>query len=725
MGVALQPGLTTEDELQRLRTLYDLLAALTRSTTPDEVYQVALTSLLAATGADRAAILFADAQGSMRFAAWRGLSEEYREAVSGHSPWTPGTRGASPIAIRDVLADRDLEPYRDLMRSEGIRSVVFLPLSGQDGVFGKCMLYFGEVHSLTSEELGFAQTIAGHVALATERQRLMSASAHLANIVTSSDDAIVSKDLNGIITSWNVGAQRLFGYTAAQAVGQPISMLAVPGHENEMPPILESIRRGERVDHYETRRRAKDGRIIDVALTVSPVRSPTGEIVGASKIVHDISDRKRAEMERSVIQEREQAARTTAELLNRVGPLLLEQRDLEKLTQSVTDIATALVGAEFGAFFHNAVNEKGESYALYTLSGVPREAFEKFPMPGNTVLFGPTFRGEGIVRCEDVTKDARYGKSAPHYGMPPGHLPVRSYLAAPVVSRTGEVLGGLFFGHSLPGRFNETHEATLLGIAAQASIAMDNARLFEQAHLAQQQLRRSNEELRRANHDLETFVYSASHDLREPLHTIALCAQLLERTQGNRLEGDSATFLQRIRRGVDRLERLLSDLLAYTTATKGAEGPTTMVDAQTAVGNAIEALKGTIEESGARVTWDKLPSVLVHESGLTQVFQNLISNAVKYRKESPRVHISATEEDGRTVFCVRDNGIGIPQQYAEQIFGLFRRLHSRDTYPGSGIGLTICQRILEHYNGRIWLERSEPGDGSTFCFSIPDRESDR
>jgi PAS domain S-box-containing protein len=724
MGVAFQHGLSTEDELQRLRTLYDLLAALAHSTTPDQIYEVALTSLAAATSAERAAILFFDPLGSMRFAAWRDLSPQYREAVTGHSPWVQGTRGASPIAVRDVLADKSLVAYHDLLRSEGIRSLVFLPLSGQDGVFGKCMLYFGDVHSLTSEELGFAQTIAGHIALAAERQRLMSASAHLAAIVTSSDDAIVSKDLNGIITSWNVGAQRLFGYTPREAVGQPISMLAAPGHENEMPGILENIRRGERVDHYETRRRAKDGRIIDVALTISPVRSTGGEITGASKIAHDISERKRAETERSIIQEREQTARTTAELLNRIGPLLLEQRDMEKLTQSVTDIATALVRAEFGAFFHNAVNEKGESYALYTLSGVPREAFSGFPMPGNTALFGPTFRGEGIVRCDDVTKDPRYGESSPYHGMPE-HLPVRSYLAAPVISRTGEVIGGLFFGHSLPGRFTETHEATLLGIAAQAAIAMDNARLFEQAHLAQQQLRRSNEELRRANHDLETFVYSASHDLREPLHTIALCAQLLERTQGNRLEGDGATFLARIRRGVDRLERLLSDLLAYTTATKGVEGPPSIVDSQRVVANAVEALKAPIEESGAVVTWDELPSVRMHESGLAQVFQNLISNAVKYRKESPRVHISATEKDGCTVFSVRDNGIGVPQQYAEQIFGLFRRLHSRDTYPGSGIGLTICQRILEHYNGRIWLERSEPGDGCTFCFSVPNSQPDQ
>jgi GAF domain-containing protein len=145
-----------------------------------------------------------------------------------------------------------------------------------------------------------------------------------------------------------------------------------------------------------------------------------------------------------------------------------------------------------------------------------------------------------VVRCEDVTRDPRYGKNAPYHGMPKGHLPVRSYLAAPVTSRSGEVLGGLFFGHSTPGKFTERHEAILTGVAAQAAIAMDNARLFEQAQWTQEELKRSNEELRRANPDLETFAYSASHDLQEPLRTIVISAQFLERRYGPQLRRSRA-----------------------------------------------------------------------------------------------------------------------------------------------------------------------------------------
>src|SRR5215210_601430 len=153
----------------------------------------------------------------------------------------------------------------------------------------------------------------------------------------------------------------------------------------------------------------------------------------------------------------------TLEIINHVGRLLTAELDLATLVQAVTDAATALTGARFGAFFYNALDERGEYYTLYAIAGAPREAFEQFPLPRNTAVFGPTFRGEGVVRLADVTKDSRFGQNPPYHGMPPGHLPVRSYLAAPVVSRSGGVLGGLFFGHAEPGIFTEHAEQLLLG----------------------------------------------------------------------------------------------------------------------------------------------------------------------------------------------------------------------------------------------------------------------
>ena len=164
------------------------------------------------------------------------------------------------------------------------------------------------------------------------------------------------------------------------------------------------------------------------------------------------------------------------EILNRTGSAIAGELDLERVVQLVTDAGVELTGAQFGAFFYNVVNPGGESYMLYTLSGVPRSAFENFPMPRNTKVFGPTFDGEGVVRSDDITKDPRYGQNAPYYGKPQGHLPVISYLAVPVTGRDGGVIGGLFFGHEQAGQFKEQHEHLMEGIAAQAAIAIDNAR---------------------------------------------------------------------------------------------------------------------------------------------------------------------------------------------------------------------------------------------------------
>jgi PAS domain S-box-containing protein len=843
MSVVAQPG--WEGRTDRFKALYQLLAALSRASALEEVYEAALTSLLDATDAGRAAILLFDDDGVIRFKASRGLSDEYQAAVTGHSPWPRGTQEAQTVAVPDVLLDESLAPYQDVLRQEGIRALAFVPLALDAGVFGKFMVYYPTPHEFCSDELEILNAIAAHVALATERKRadverarsdqflqaivdnsanvifvkdlqgryllanrrfaelfqvtkakvlgltdyelfpaatadrfrendraalaarkpvvmeeyvpqgdgihsyisikfplegpegtftgvcgiatditerklLETAGRHLAAIVESSNDAIVSKDLNGIVTSWNKAAERIFGYAAAEMIGQPVAILAAPDRRDEMPQILAKIRAGQRVEHYETRRRRKDGQIIDVALTVSPVRDGAGTIIGASKIARDITSRKQAEQERALLLAREQEARRTAELLNWIAPRLVAQLDLEKLVQEVTDIATTLTGAEFGAFFQSVGAGKEEPWK-FTLSRVSGDISAEFPMPHNADLFGSTFGAEGVVRCDDVTQDSRYGKD-PLVNLLVERRPVRSYLAVPVISRSGEVLGGLVFGHSEPAKFTETREAIVAGIAAQTAIAMDNAHLFEQAQWVQAELKRSNEELRRANQDLEVFAYSASHDLQEPLRTISLAAQIMERNRRQGGPSDDAPFLQNILTASNRLVVLIQDLLAYAKATKYEEGFIPSVDSNRVLASVLENLRGTMEEAGATVTATELPIVAIHESRLAQLFQNLIGNAIKYRgTEVPRVHIAADVRDGWCTFSVEDNGIGIDLKYADRIFALFKRLHGRDEYPGSGIGLAICQRVVEQYGGRIWLEQSTPGRGSTFCFSLPSR----
>jgi PAS domain S-box-containing protein len=567
----------------------------------------------------------------------------------------------------------------------------------------------------------------------TAQKQAQLASQWLVSTVESSDDAIMAADLTDTIVSWNRGAERMFGYSAAEAVGRSLSIIRVDEGSGSEPRIIELLQAGRRVDHFEARRRTRDGRELDVSISASPVKDPAGKVVGVAKIIRDISDRKRTEealrrgeaqinamidqapigifvvdaqlrlvrvnakampafsgsgvlgrdfsevmhamwpaatarqvvrdfretletgephfyrgwsdtredravrehydweihrltypdgqhgvacyffdlaphviaqrklsdlagqfdlavqatklglwrwdaatdlvdfspraaevfgippgpfmtwtkmqellvegdgeragraveqsiatrtdymteyrvnrpaggqvwvaasgrpvfsgdkvvamlgfvqditdrknteAERTMLLLEEQKAREEAEALSEAARALTADLDLQATVQKATDVATRMTGAKFGAFFYNVVNELQESYTLYTLSGAPREAFSRFGLPRNTAVFGPTFRGEGVVRLADVTADPRYGRNSPHHGMPKGHLPVRSYLAVPVISRTGEVLGGMFFGHPDPGVFTERAERIGVGIAAQASIAMDNAKLY-------------------------------------------------------------------------------------------------------------------------------------------------------------------------------------------------------------------------------------------------------
>jgi PAS domain S-box-containing protein len=459
----------------------------------------------------------------------------------------------------------------------------------------------------------------------------------------------------------------------------------------------------------------------------TPVRAETGEIVQWFGTCTDIDDQKKAAEERQALLVREQTARTRAELLNRVGSLINSELDGQKLAQRVTDLATELLGAEFGSFFYNLVNDAGESYLLYTLSGASHEAFAKFPMPRNTAVFGPTFRGEGLIRSDDITKDHRYGQNSPLKGMPEGHLPVRSYLAAPVISRFGNVIGGLFFGHSRVGVFGQEQEDLIEGLAAHAAIALDNATLFSQ--LAQEKnraqealtaLQRANEELRRANTDLEQFAFSASHDLQEPLRMVSIYSELLKKRFSEKLGAEGDEFIRYTIEGALRMEHLVRDLLAYTSASANVERSGSPARVRDAVDHAITSLRPAITEAGATVTSSDLPVLTsIREVHLEQIFQNLISNALKYRSQKPPViHISAELSDNEWVFSVADNGIGIDPRYKDLIFGIFKRLHTSREYPGTGIGLAICQKIVERAGGRIWVD-SQLGAGATFRFTVP------
>ncbi|WP_198539747.1 PAS domain S-box protein [Rhizobium sp. LCM 4573] len=301
--------------------------------------------------------------------------------------------------------------------------------------------------------------------------------------------AIITTDLEGRVTSWSEGASRMLGWTAPDVLGETLERLFPPGEgaaalRREIDDAL-TVGRGGGTEGWRIRR---DGSQVWAVGEMSPIRDQAGTVIGFTKILRDRTEEREAE---EAISEERRAL----EILNRASSALAAKTDLQELVQIVTDAGVELTGAQFGAFFYNVENEVGESYMLYTLSGVPAEAFSKFPMPRNTAVFAPTFGGEGIVRSDDITKDPRYGQNAPRKGMPEGHLPVRSYLAVPVVSRSGAVIGGLFFGHADVGVFDDRSERGLEGLAAEAAVAIDNSRLFRALERELAQRRKAESEL--------------------------------------------------------------------------------------------------------------------------------------------------------------------------------------------------------------------------------------
>ena len=293
---------------------------------------------------------------------------------------------------------------------------------------------------------------------------------------------------------------------------------------------------------------------------------------------------------------------------------------------------------------------------------------------------------------------------------------INSFLGVPLIAR-GRTLGAITFVKSAPGQiFDDADLELAQHLGRRAAIAMDNAALYQTAERRREEAETTAELLRQSNEDLEQFAYVSSHDLQEPLRTISSYVQLIQRRYQGKLDADADEFIGFVVEGVSRMQLLLTDLLEYSRVSHQGEPARTESDA--ALDAAVQNLRATIDGSQANITHDPLPAVRIVPSQLTQLFQNLIGNAIKFRSElPPRIHIGAERSNGDWVFSVRDNGVGFDPRYAKKIFVIFQRLHGRQ-YSGTGVGLAISKRIVERHGGKIWVD-SQPGRGSVFYFSLP------
>lgn len=488
-----------------------------------------------------------------------------------------------------------------------------------------------------------------------------------------------------------------------------------------------------------------------------------GEVLGMIGVLQDVTARKLEQL--ALIEEA-----TSLEILNRTGAVVASELDIAKVVQAVTDAGVQITGAEFGAFFYNVIAETGEQYMLYTLSGVPREAFSKFPMPRNTQVFAATFNGEGTVRSDDITKDPRYGHSAPHHGMPKGHLPVCSYLAVPVTLRSGEVVGGLFFGHSKPGVFTPRDERVLVGISAQAAIAIDNGRLYQRAQRELLEKQQAEEELRALATELEARVQARTTELatsyehlkreieeRERTEEVLRHAQKLEAvgqltggvahdfnnlltivignmdTVSRRLGSDADA---RLRRAVDhalegarKAAALTQRLLAFARRQPLKPEP---ADPNRLVQQMSELLNRTL---GERIEIETVlaAGIWAIEVDVGQLESAILNLAVNARDAMPMggkltietANAYVDEAYGRehavavgqyVVICVSDTGAGIPRDVMDKVFDPF--FTTKTTGQGTGLGLSQVYGFVKQSGGNVRIY-SEVGEGTSVKLYLP------
>ncbi|MEH2227405.1 GAF domain-containing sensor histidine kinase [Nostoc sp.] len=451
--------------------------------------------------------------------------------------------------------------------------------------------------------------------------------------------------------------------------------------------------------------------------------------VGLSRLVIDQLELRRHVSEVSKVTEKlvahEQATRVqSSQLFAEITLKIRDSLQIDEILQTTVTEVQKLLQADRVLIFRLEPDGSGTVVQEAVLPGWPVILGEN--------LFDPCFKEEYIERYRQGRVSALEDIESAH--IQPCHreflqrFAVRANLVVPILVR--DDIWGLLLAHqcSAPRQWNQFEMDLLQQLANQIGIALSQAKLLEKETQQSQELTRSNAEL-------EQFAYVASHDLQEPLRMVTSYLQLLERRYKNKLDANADQFIAYAVDGASRMQTLINDLLNYSrVSTRGQ--PFVPVDCSVVLEQVLANLQVAIADRKAVVTYDTLPQVMADATQLTQVFQNLIANAIKFcEHQQPLIHIGVrkgdadildgknlnfTRSEDEWLFSVRDNGIGLESQYTERIFIIFQRLHGRDKYPGTGIGLAICKKIIERHSGRIWVE-SKPGQGSTFYFTIPDR----
>ncbi len=532
----------------------------------------------------------------------------------------------------------------------------------------------------------------------TERKRAQQALAESeekyrtlqANVPVGIFRSAASKDAT--LRSVNPALVRLLGCDEPEEL-LGTGLFARATDKKEGMALWRRLRKEARVEGQELRLGRKDGTWFWAKVSATLIRDQFGEPVWIDGMVEDVSEQKRRQ------QEREERLRR-ADVLNRMTLQLIRTSEVASIYQQICTTARELVGAGRAAIGQFTSDRKGLAQLFVSAEhGEDVQEWARAALCYDQDIYAPIRQGASrALRFSDGTDQL---------------------LATALLGPGGSVYGLLVVAE--PHRsaaFTPEDESDLCLLADYATVAVSRAMNLVALRRARKELSLRAQALARSNADLEQFAYVASHDLQEPLRMVSSYCQLLAQRYKDKLDSEAMEFIQFAVDGARRMQVLINDLLQYSrVSTRGK--PFEPVNLTAVLEDAKANLRFAIEESGAVITNDPLPTVAVDRTQMTQVMQNLLGNAIKFRNEKPpRIHVGVTRDKKWWEISVRDNGIGFEQKFADRIFGVFQRLHTREQYPGTGIGLAVVKKIVERHGGRIRAE-SEPGKGSCFTFTLP------